>query len=185
MYFLNAKKAIRDLQTGAIDERASLKYLIGLSILAGLGVPTFIKQAPENTLWILELVTFSIGVTLFVIALRKTYRLNATTGSTFLPRFLTLNFIVSLQTILITCVPYIILMVICYATALLRVQANDSPMPAMLLALAFEILLDFLFEVGGVILWFCLIIRAFQKLKSTQDSQQPGGAVTLASAINE
>ena len=176
MYFLRTSKAIDELRRNAISERESLKYMIGLAIFAGLGVPTFISQAPEDFLWILELATFAIGVAFFIVALRRTYALNAPTDTPFLPRFLTLNFIVSIQALLITCVPYIVLMVICEATTLIWIRGTESPVPGMLFGLFSEMIIDFIFEAGGVVLWFWLIMRSFRRLTEQQGCQHNPGA---------
>ncbi len=165
MYFIRTRQAIKDLKAGRIDDREVLKYLFGLGLLSGVGLPAFISvKVNDSVLPGADLAVLIIGLVAFFIILHKCFRLNSEADSKrFLHRFLVLDFIVSLRLTLLFLVLSAPVYFAGFTLAMLEMREKGPAFVAKFLFMA-EILVDPLLELILIIIWYFLLLSKFRLL---------------------
>ena len=180
MYFIRTRQAIKDLKAGRIDDREVLKYLFGLGLLSGVGLPAFISvKVNDSVLPGADLAVLIIGLVAFFIILHKCFRLNSEAdGKRFLHRFLVLDFIVSLRLTLIFLVLWASVYFAGFAIAMLGIRGEGQAAGAKFLFMA-ETLIDPVLELILIIIWYFLLLSKFRlltdDLRETKQATEAGG----------
>lgn len=168
MYFLNSKEAINELQADLIDDRETLKYLFGLGVISGFGLPFFFISENEISGCLLDIVVFVVSLVALFVLLRKCYALNSQAdGKKFLNRFLVLNFIISLRILVIYIGGSVVLSLSQFLIAAISARGHppeDLPNTIVRSTIIMHMLVRPLFDVILVALWYFFLKKAFRLL---------------------
>ena len=176
MYFFNTYNAIKDLQADLIDDKETIKYLFGLGVISGLGVPVFLGLDEESVGGLLDFVVFIISLIALFVILRKCYTLNSQADDrNFLNRFLVLNFIISLRLLIIGIGLFIALlacMLIMNAVLTNLLPHEDRIFTSIHSMMIVEMFFWPLLEIILLVIWYYLLKKAFVQLTERISSQQ-------------
>jgi hypothetical protein len=168
MYFLRTSGAIHDLMANKIGDKDTLKYLIGLAIFTGFGVPWFIASGPDNlSLPGTHIVLDIVAIVAFFFVVRKCFRINERVDNQrFFNRFFVLNFIALLRILILY---FLVGVIIFSVTTLFLIDKLGTGTEEMTTSrIRFMVLEDMIIlpalDLLLIILWCIMLLRSFAQL---------------------